>query len=45
MLDDFDKDAKHGFKDSKDSAYIKFGSIRDKDPKFDIRGGQLMLSG
>ncbi|KAG2069444.1 hypothetical protein BDR04DRAFT_1021382, partial [Suillus decipiens] len=33
------------FRNPKDPAYIKFGTIRDSDPQYNIRNGQLKLSG
>ncbi|KAI8977711.1 hypothetical protein BD414DRAFT_538976 [Trametes punicea] len=45
MLDSFDKFTKLIFKDAKDPAYIKFGSMKCNDPKVNIRRGQLMLTG
>ncbi|KIJ11256.1 hypothetical protein PAXINDRAFT_15796 [Paxillus involutus ATCC 200175] len=45
MKDIFDTSTKLRFREPKDSQYIKFGSVRDKDPKYDIRSGQLKLAG
>ncbi|KAK0222688.1 hypothetical protein EDD85DRAFT_959945 [Armillaria nabsnona] len=41
----FDKTTKLRFRNSGEAAYVKFGSMRDKDPALDIRSGQLKLSG
>lgn len=41
----FDKTTKLRFRDSQEPQYIKFGSTRDNDPSYDIRSGQLKLSG
>lgn len=45
MVDSFEKYTKPTFKDSNDKAFIKFGSMRDRDPEFGIRNGQLILEG
>ena len=41
----FDKTTKLRFRDSKNFQYIKFGTTRDTDEKFNIRFGQLKLQG
>ncbi|CAA7263110.1 unnamed protein product [Cyclocybe aegerita] len=41
----FDKTTKQRFKSNADAQYIKFGSTRDNDPQYNIRFGQLRLSG
>jgi hypothetical protein len=41
----FDKETKLRFRDASDPQYIKFGTVRDKDPQCDIRSGQLKLAG
>ena len=41
----FDKTTKLRFKNADEPQYIKFGTIRDKDPKLNIRSGQLKLLG
>ena len=41
----FDKTTKIRFKDDKDPQYIKFGSTRDNDANYNVRFGQLKLSG
>ncbi|PBK65457.1 hypothetical protein ARMSODRAFT_1006578 [Armillaria solidipes] len=41
----FDKSTKLRFKDSAEPAFVKFGSLRDKDFACDIRSGQLKLKG
>ncbi len=41
----FDKTTKLRFRDSHNFQYIKFGSTRDTDEKFNIRFGQLKLKG
>lgn len=45
MTEIFDKTTKVRFRDADEPQYIKFGSVRDKDPGYDIRSGQLRLSG
>ncbi|KAG2043917.1 hypothetical protein BDR03DRAFT_1047251 [Suillus americanus] len=45
MADIFDKSAKLWFRKPDEPSYIKFGTIRDKDLKYDIRSGQLKLAG
>ncbi|EKM51021.1 uncharacterized protein PHACADRAFT_212923 [Phanerochaete carnosa HHB-10118-sp] len=45
MLDSFEKSTKPTFKDPADRSFIKFGSIRDRDPAVGIRNGQLPLEG
>lgn len=45
MVDIFDTSTKLRFRSATEPAYIKFGSLRDKDIKVDIKSGQLRLSG
>ena len=45
MKDIFDKTTKLRFRDANDPQYIKFGTVRDKEPQYDIRSGQLKLAG
>ncbi|KAG2043940.1 hypothetical protein BDR03DRAFT_940307 [Suillus americanus] len=45
MADIFDKSTKLRFHKPDEPSYIRFGTIRDKDPKYDIRSGQLKLAG
>ncbi|KIJ11257.1 hypothetical protein PAXINDRAFT_15797 [Paxillus involutus ATCC 200175] len=45
MTEVFDKTTKLMFRDANEPQYIKFGMVRDKDPEYDIRSGQLKLSG
>lgn len=45
MMEVFDKTTKVRFRDADEPQYIKFGAVRDKDPEYDIRSGQLKLSG
>ncbi|KZT00544.1 uncharacterized protein LAESUDRAFT_688021 [Laetiporus sulphureus 93-53] len=45
MRNQFDKTTKLVFRSADDMAYIKFGSMRDRDPSVGIRNGQLTLSG
>ncbi|EKM51025.1 uncharacterized protein PHACADRAFT_128701 [Phanerochaete carnosa HHB-10118-sp] len=45
MLDTFEKTAKPNFKDSAEESFVKFGSIRDRDPGVGIKNGQLSLEG
>ncbi|KAF8655079.1 hypothetical protein AX16_003244 [Volvariella volvacea WC 439] len=41
----FDRTTKLGFRDPSVPAFIKFGTMRDRDPNFNIRSGQLRLDG
>lgn len=41
----FDKSTKLRFKDSAEPAFVKFGTLRDRDSTCDIRSGQLKLKG
>ncbi|KAF8655075.1 hypothetical protein AX16_003240 [Volvariella volvacea WC 439] len=41
----FDKTTKLGFRDPGVPAFIKFGTIKDRDPNFNIKSGQLRLEG
>ena len=41
----FDEGLKRAFFEDSGSQYIKFGSPRDNDPKYGIKGGKLMLTG
>ncbi|KAF8802608.1 hypothetical protein BYT27DRAFT_7196548 [Phlegmacium glaucopus] len=41
----FDKTTKLRFRNADEPQYIKFGTIRDKDPSLNIRSGQLKLLG
>ncbi|KAG1721510.1 uncharacterized protein EDB91DRAFT_1176212 [Suillus paluster] len=45
MTSIFDKSTKLRFRKPDEPSYIKFGTIRDKDAKYDIRSGQLKLVG
>ena len=45
MVEHFDISTKPTFKDPAERSYVKFGSMRDKDPAVGIKGGQLQLSG
>ena len=45
MMDSFERSTKPTFKDPADRSFIKFGSIRDRDPAVGIRSGQLSLEG
>ena len=45
MKDAFDTSTKLKFRSASDPLYIKFGTARDKEPQYDIRSGQLKLSG
>ncbi|KIJ66157.1 hypothetical protein HYDPIDRAFT_174829 [Hydnomerulius pinastri MD-312] len=45
MKDIFDKSTKLRFRNAEDPQYIKFGTVRDKEPEYDIRSGQLKLAG
>lgn len=41
----FDKGLKMVFSSDKGAQYVKFGSLRDNDPKHGIKAGKLMLTG
>lgn len=45
IKDAFDKNTKPTFRNAVEPQFIKFGSVRDRDPKLNIRGGQLRLLG
>jgi hypothetical protein len=45
MTSIFDKTTKLRFRNPDEPSYVKFGSTRDKDLKYDIRSGQLKLAG
>jgi len=45
MTDVFDKTTKLRFRKLDEPSYIKFGTVRYKDPKYDIRSGRLKLAG
>ncbi|THG96744.1 hypothetical protein EW026_g5140 [Hermanssonia centrifuga] len=45
MLESFEKSAKPTFKEINDRSFIKFGSMRDRDPDVGIRSGQLTIDG
>ncbi|KAI6156476.1 hypothetical protein EDD17DRAFT_1763968 [Pisolithus thermaeus] len=45
MADVFDKTTKLQFRDADEPQYIKFGTIHDEDPEYNIHSGQLELSG
>ncbi|KAI6044888.1 hypothetical protein EDC04DRAFT_2640470 [Pisolithus marmoratus] len=45
MADIFDKTVKLKFRSADEPQYIKFGTIRDKEPEYNIRSGQLRLTG
>ncbi|KAH7883409.1 hypothetical protein F5I97DRAFT_1939180 [Phlebopus sp. FC_14] len=45
MKDVFDKETKLRFRNADDPQYIKFGTVRDKEPQYDIRSGQLKIAG
>ncbi|RDB20646.1 Heat shock protein 12A [Hypsizygus marmoreus] len=45
MKEHFDKSSKLTFEKIENPLFIKFGGVRDRDPKLNIRGGQLKLSG
>ena len=45
MTEIFDKTTKLRLRNAEDPQYIKFGTVRDKDPQYDIRSGQLRLAG
>ncbi|KIJ08850.1 hypothetical protein PAXINDRAFT_88270 [Paxillus involutus ATCC 200175] len=45
MKDIFDTTTKLRFRDPGDPQYIRFGAMRDKAPRYDIRSGQLKLAG
>jgi hypothetical protein len=43
IVESFDKTTKLRFRNADDPQHIKFGSIRDMEPKLIIRSGQLKL--
>ncbi|KAL4068704.1 hypothetical protein V8B97DRAFT_1918464 [Scleroderma yunnanense] len=45
MTEQFDKSIKFRFRSAEDPQYIKFGTVRDRDPDYDIRSGQLKIPG
>ncbi|KXN81408.1 Heat shock 70 kDa protein 12B [Leucoagaricus sp. SymC.cos] len=45
MTTKFDQSTKLSFRDPNDPQFIKFGSVRDRDPELNIRAGQLRLDG
>ncbi|CAA7260296.1 unnamed protein product [Cyclocybe aegerita] len=45
ITDRFDKTTKLRFVDSDESQFIKFGTLRDREPNLNIRSGQLKLLG
>lgn len=45
MLDNFERATKPTFKSPADKSFIKFGSMKDRDPAVGIRSGQLPLEG
>ncbi|KAF8840354.1 hypothetical protein BDN67DRAFT_1011543 [Paxillus ammoniavirescens] len=45
MTEIFDKTTKLRLRNAEDPQYIKFGTVRDKDPQYEIRSGQLRLPG
>lgn len=45
MIEHFDRSTKPRFKDPEERSYVKFGSMRDRDPAVGIKNGQLQLSG
>ena len=45
MKSEFDKTTKLRFSNPSEPSYIRFGTVRDKDPAYDIRSGQLKLPG
>ena len=45
IVDRFDKKTKLRFVDSTEPQFVKFGRIGDRDPKLNIKSGQLKLLG
>ncbi|KIJ05580.1 hypothetical protein PAXINDRAFT_93272 [Paxillus involutus ATCC 200175] len=45
MKDAFDTTTRVRFRDPGEPQYIKFGTVHDKDPQYNIRSGQLKLAG
>jgi len=45
IVDRFDKKTKLRFVDSTEPQFVKFGRIGDRDPKLNIKAGQLKLLG
>ncbi|KAG6332939.1 hypothetical protein ID866_6155 [Astraeus odoratus] len=45
MTEIFDRTTKLRFRNAADPQYILFGTVRDKDPDYNIRSGQLRIAG
>ena len=45
MTNEFDKTTKFRFNNPAEPSYIRFGTLRDRDLAFNIKCGQLKLSG
>lgn len=45
MIDRFEVSTKPTFTNRNEKAFIQFGSLRDREPEFGIRNGQLILPG
>ena len=45
MTNQFDETTKLRFNNATEASYIRVGTVRDKDPAFNIRSGQLKLPG
>ncbi|EMD33097.1 hypothetical protein CERSUDRAFT_98705 [Gelatoporia subvermispora B] len=45
MFKEFDRSTKLVFRNKEEASYIKFGSMRDREPQYHIRNGQIMLTG
>lgn len=41
----FDVTTKLRFSNENDPAFVRFGTVKDRDPKFNIKSGQLKLLG
>jgi hypothetical protein len=41
----FEKTTKHRFRNPEEPSFIRFGTVRDRDPAFNIRSGRLKLLG
>jgi hypothetical protein len=45
MLDSFERSVKPTFTNSSQRSFIRFGTVRDRDPSVGIQSGQLPLEG
>lgn len=45
MIEVFEKVVKPKFKDADEKFFLKFGGVRDTDPKYNITNGKMKLEG